>query len=333
MPPGFRVDAILKDNVDKLWCAALSANTMTAYRTGIQCLFTFLIMSGVIIKSGELPSISEELLIYFVSYCHTSLKLKWTTIKLYLSGVRFHYLRGGFSDPLQSADRLQCVLRGVKRTQIHRAKQRLPITINILHQICRLLKTGKFSVDINITLECMCILAFYGFLRCSEFTIQSLKSPSQYLRIKDVLFSNDKSMFTLVLASSKTDPFRKGVRIPFFRTKYLCPVACMWHYIVHYRQESPSSNAPLFLDLDKRPFSRDIFISYLRQSLSHLGYNQTNYCGHSFRIGAASTAAAAGIEDHMIKTLGRWSSSCYVRYIHIDPLLVKQAQGKLSVIK
>lgn len=64
--------------------------------------------------------------------------------------------------------------------------------------------------------------------------------------------------------------------------------------------------------------------------MGRLGYNQTDYCGHSFRIGAASTAASVGIEDHMIRTLGRWNSTCYIRYIHVQPSLIQQAQMKLS---
>jgi len=47
-----------------------------------------------------------------------------------------------------------------------------------------------------------------------------------------------------------------------------------------------------------------------------------DYAGHSFRIGAATTAAVMGLEDSAIQTLGRWESSLvssYKRYIRQDP--------------
>ena len=40
--------------------------------------------------------------------------------------------------------------------------------------------------------------------------------------------------------------------------------------------------------------------------------DQRKYCGHSFLIGAATTAATKGIEDSVIKTLGRWESVAYI---------------------
>ena len=58
--------------------------------------------------------------------------------------------------------------------------------------------------------------------------------------------------------------------------------------------------------------------SLLRQLLLRLGYNDNQFSGHSFRIGAATSAAASGVEDHIIQTVGRWSSDCYIRYIHTD---------------
>ena len=41
------------------------------------------------------------------------------------------------------------------------------------------------------------------------------------------------------------------------------------------------------------------------------------YSGYSFSIGAATAAAAAGVEDSLIKTLGRWESSIYQTYVRV----------------
>ena len=43
----------------------------------------------------------------------------------------------------------------------------------------------------------------------------------------------------------------------------------------------------------------------VRQALESAGVQAANYAGHSFRIGAATTAAACGMENSTIQTLGR----------------------------
>ena len=282
-------------------------------------------------EQSSLPNLNEDVLIYFVSYCHSRLKLKWTTIKLYLAGIRFNYLQAGYQNPFSAVDRLQCIIRGIKRSQQTTSKPRLPIDIKILSNICHLLQGGVFSPFIDKTLECMCLLAFYGFLRCSEFTVQSINSFHSCLRICDISFSNDNTMFTLTLLSSKTDPFRKGVQISYFKKSKLCPVTCMLSYIRNHRRLPLNSTAPLFLDSLNQPFSRQQFIYYLREILGRLGYKENDYCGHSIHIGAASTAAAVGIEDHLIKVLGRWNSSCYERYIRVSKDAIKEAQNRMSM--
>ena len=59
------------------------------------------------------------------------------------------------------------------------------------------------------------------------------------------------------------------------------------------------------------------FVDAVRTALSSAGVDQQKYCGHSFYIGAATTAAARGIEDSVIKTLGRWESVAYLQYVRI----------------
>lgn len=49
--------------------------------------------------------------------------------------------------------------------------------------------------------------------------------------------------------------------------------------------------------------------------LTQAGVDPSPFSGHSFRVGAATTAARVGIQDATIKMLGRWRSTAYQRYI------------------
>ena len=74
---------------------------------------------------------------------------------------------------------------------------------------------------------------------------------------------------------------------------------------------------PLFRFLDGSPLSRSAVVERVRAALTAAGIDPTPFSGHSFRIGAATSAAANGVEDSMIQTLGRWKSDAYLRYVRI----------------
>ena len=88
----------------------------------------------------------------------------------------------------------------------------------------------------------------------------------------------------------------------------MCPVKVMVAYLT-VRSPAPS---PLFLFQDGAMLSRPCLIAAVRACLAAGGD-----CGHSFRIGAATTAVKKGIEDSMIQVLGHWQSSAYLRYVRI----------------
>ena len=73
----------------------------------------------------------------------------------------------------------------------------------------------------------------------------------------------------------------------------------------------------LFMFKDKRLLTRDRFVARVREALSTAGVNATSYSGHSFRIGAATTARRKGLSLEKIQTLGRWKSSAYLLYIRL----------------
>ena len=57
------------------------------------------------------------------------------------------------------------------------------------------------------------------------------------------------------------------------------------------------------------------FVSDIRKVLLKLGLPDSDYAGHIFRIGAATSAAMAGVENCTIQLLGRWQSAAFLRYI------------------
>ena len=69
-------------------------------------------------------------------------------------------------------------------------------------------------------------------------------------------------------------------------------------------------------------------VSAVRVALEQAGVDATQYTGHSFRIGAATTAAAVGLQDSVVKLLGRWESTAYQRYIQTprDTLVGRRGQ-------
>ena len=79
--------------------------------------------------------------------------------------------------------------------------------------------------------------------------------------------------------------------------------------------DSPPMRGLLFFFEDGSTLSRPRLVQSLRQVLSSVGVDDTSYSGHSFRIGAATTAARMGVSDSLIKTLGKWKSSAFMLYI------------------
>ena len=170
-----------------------------------------------------------------------------------------------------------------------------------------------FSSHNHTMLWAACCIGFFGFLRAGEFTVNAPFDPAIHLSVNDIQadsLSNPKS-FRILIKCSKTDPFRQGCFV-YIGTggQDLCPVRALVQYL-HLRGPAPG---PLFRLADDTPLSRQWLACSIRSIFSSAGVPGC-FSGHSFRIGAATSAATRGIPDHLIKTLGRWSSDAYQLYI------------------
>ena len=72
---------------------------------------------------------------------------------------------------------------------------------------------------------------------------------------------------------------------------------------------------PLICWPDASPISRSFFATAFKENLQFCDLDILHYKTHSFRIGAASQAAAKGIPDTEIRDSGRWKSDAFFRYM------------------
>lgn len=265
---------------------------------------------------------TEHTLLLFVTYL-ASRNLSYPTVKVYLSGVRSLHVSSGYHEQFtnQLTPRLHQVLKGIRKESASTtpARIRRPITSQIMMGIKDVLLEKPRDYH-SIMMWAACCLAFFGFLRSSEFTTpsQSDFDPEVHLTIRDIAVDNKAhpQLVKVTIKQSKTDPFRQGVSLFLGRTDLpLCPVRGLLPYLAA-RGNKPG---PLFIMKDGRKLTRQLFGSSLDVILNKLHLEKGCYNTHSFRIGAATSAREAGMRDSHIMMLGRWQSSAYRSYIRTPP--------------
>ena len=256
--------------------------------------------------------------------------MKHSTIKIYLAALRLLHIESGFTDPTTDT-LLQYTIKGIKRSQTTHTRPRLPITISLLRQLKQALhdSTSLSTQDKRMLWAAFCV-AFYGFLRASEFCSPSIHSfdPERTLCPADITLTTSQAQ--LCIKASKTDPFRTSCTVTIGSTlSSTCPVSALRKYLDLCSTQSHRN--PLFVFQDGNFLTRPALTRHLRTLLQSTPANPSEaYASHSFRIGAATTAAAAGLPDWQIQAMGRWTSDCYTRYIRIPPDTLANASAVMA---
>ena len=261
---------------------------------------------------------SENTMLLYVTYLYLQ-KLKYGSIRVYISAVRSLHVESGLGNPFENYLLMKQAIRAL---QINgdKPKQKLPITIDVLRD----LYTVTNSIPDGQMLWAVMTMAFYGCLRASEFTISGVFDPNINLCIQDVTFysDNEHKYMSVLIKRSKTDVSNKGFTIYISCVPDVtCAVCAMSIYISTRISQDP--HLPLFLYRSNLSLKNSLFRKSLHLLLSMKSYSINQFSGHSFRIGCATTAASVGLQDFQIKLLGRWTSDAYHRYIRATtPLLL-----------
>jgi hypothetical protein len=253
----------------------------------------------------------ESNLCLFVSYLARN--VSYATTRTYIAAVRYWNIKLGFPTKFENMTYLRMTVRGTKRVNgLTKREKKLPITIDIMKQLKNQLRISSFTERDKLMLWCAFTTAFFGFLRSSEFCCPTSLTfdPSSCLLVRDANVSPTSA--TIMIKVSKTDPFHNGNLIRFVPSgSSICPVKALNKHIPSCKH----TEMPLFTFEDNSFLTRQKLTETLQQLLHTKHDNEKLYTSHSFRIGAATTAAAANVPSWLIKRLGRWSSNCFERYI------------------
>ncbi|XP_069829455.1 uncharacterized protein [Dendropsophus ebraccatus] len=159
-------------------------------------------------------------------------------------------------------------------------------------------------------------LAFFGAFRISELISRSCLSDDGML-CGDVCWSVDR--VSCLLRRSKTDRTGRGKSVVLYPVagSPACPVRCVGDYLVL----RPVGRGSSFLvHQDGRALSRFQFIAVFRKGLERLGLPPREFASHSFRIGAATEAVRCGLDESVVRQIGRWESARFRSYVRLGLL-------------
>ena len=314
--PASRLDlTALAPTVQRYLQAGLTPSTQRTYQAAIKHFCTFCTSFNV---TDPFP-LTEQTLCFFIAHLAEQ-GLAPLTGKAYLSALCNAQISLGLPDPRSqsSLPLLKRVQAGIRRIRLEAGstspRVRLPITV---HTLGRIREALGASANPNATvIWAIACTAFFGFFRLGELLPESANAfnPNPSLAWGDVAVDSrsEPRMVQIHLKRSKCDQFGIGADVVVGRTgTMVCPVQALVDYL-ELRGTRPGA---FFLDIPGNTVTKSWFVEQVRGILQLAGIPAHQYAGHSFRIGAATTAALAGIPDSTIQMLGRWHSAAFLRYI------------------
>lgn len=241
-----------------------------------------------------------------------------STVHTYISAIGYSHKLLGFSDP-SKIFYISQMLKGYSKIGF-RLDSRLPISLPILHRLISSAPQLPGSPYQICQFQAMCSLAFFAFLKVGEMSISSnpkAAPPLQLSQLSKLLNAKGKiEAFKVSIQNFKHSYNQAPFSLIIYRQQSFCPVQLLLNYIV-LRGTQPG---PFFSTVDGAPVSRTSFTDLLSLAIRYCGLDPSRYKGHSFRIGAATHAAERGFSDTQIRSLGRWKTNAFRKYIRVPSL-------------
>ena len=282
---------------------AIAPSTQNAYRRTWERFNDF---AATVQLSVSLPLQASTVALFIADLVQKGFKP--ATVASHVSALSYFHKMNSLPDPTAAFFIQKMISSYQKRHPSLDA--RLPIDKHILKNLVTALGHTCPSVRERMMFQAMYMLAFHAFLRIGEITVHSATQQNPNLLGRHQLALKQSAMSVTFHQFKHSNGQRFTLDIQEGPSGE-CPIQAMRNYL-HFRGNTPG---PLFLKAPQVPVTRSAFNTQLRLTLAFGRYPVAEFTSHSFRIGAATTAAAQGMSDAQIRQLGRWKSYAFKKYI------------------
>ena len=272
----------------------------------------------------------------FVIWCHESRKLQKSTIRAYLSGLRFiHVLRGmPFADAMGD-ELVTLLLKGVARSGSEkRSSTRRVLTFPLLLLLGERIAETSWSPLNKQVVWTAATTAFFTSCRMGELLARhESETAGEDLTWNNIKETSDDSLL-LRLKWPKSGSRDEFVDLFVFPGYNCCPVSAI--KALRRKQLAAGmsrTDVPVFRFASGRNLTMGKMNRTLASLLSDLCQPGVNTIScHSFRAGIPTTLSLFPelASSDMIKGWGRWSSDCFEKYTRLKLSQKKKIFGSIT---
>jgi integrase len=244
-----------------------------------------------------------------------------------VASIRFHHIKLLGRAPSYDQTVIQQLTKGIANTALLNAAARprrvalSPSDVSAILQALPRIVRDRYEVRLY---RAAFLLAFGGFLRVSEYTAAStISEGDRCLKLSELELT--ASAVTITLSRSKTSIAPVSVTVQ-ASIGPLCPVAALNSYL----ELRGDTAGPLFRFTDGRLLSARAVNSIMKRAALCVGLDPATISSHCFRIGAATSAAAAGVPSSIVQAFGRWASGSFFGYVRPDAQTLEAVSSSLN---
>ena len=302
---------------------SVTTQTQAGYATAAR---TYIEAENALGRPFSSPPTESEL-VFLVTFLIRR-KLEPSTIKNYLSGIRFYLLSMGLPSPPNLPPLAQQILNGYEKGKIDPQdtavkRTRRAISIEMLKLLEHSIAIHQSWTDFEKSLRWTVILvAWWGSFRIGELlpANSTVFNPKNALLASDLKFQEESASFWLRSPKVNRESFGDVVEVWSVSERTdLDPITTLKAYVK--RRDGVFGDAksyPLFLHengsiYSKHELNKDLDI--LLAIYPELKTERDSWSGHSFRSGLTTVLSELGFSKEEIQSWGRWTSEAYKVYV------------------